>query len=252
MSTDLTELKERLDFVGGDIQNLRAQIFKFTVVSAEVNIEHNGSGAFQIYARLTKQIPTALGSRAGMIANELRSILDSLACQLAIRNGKSTSHVYFPVSKSAAIFAIDGMRKISKLAEADQNAIIALNPFKEGNPILFGLHEADRTRKHQRLVASAAQGNLDVGGMGAIFGGANVSMVGCTVNGAPVGLLNFGPTQLEVGVWKPVGFGIAVDAQIDPIVSIAYQEPEEIAGNSVPEMLTYFQDIVREIIAKFG
>ena len=199
MADDLKELHAR-------IYHDRTEIAEFTSISnaflADSLSQRNQPMPDGTYLRLvsaTKPVPMAIRSRSGMIINDLRSILDALACILAQRNGHTNiDQVYFPISKSKAIFDDDGMRKIKKLSAADQKKIIDLAPYKEKSPILYFLHEADRKRKHQTLAAGMIRSSGMSLGNGAINirGNSNFHMSGSVVNGALVESFDTRPSTL--------------------------------------------------------
>ena len=93
MSDVLTEIRERLQFATDELASLRGAIGSF--ISASVEVWNDGSfgGIFTVKARLARPLPTSIRSKAGMIANEVRSCLDNLACRLAERNGESVGGV---------------------------------------------------------------------------------------------------------------------------------------------------------------
>ena len=86
----------------------------------------------------------------GGTANEIRATLDELACRLAARNNKPPNRTYFPISKTAAVFADDAKRKLADLSLADRQTIINLETNGDSRPFIFGMHDLDRIRKHQR------------------------------------------------------------------------------------------------------
>jgi hypothetical protein len=191
-----------------------------------------------------------------MIANELRACLDSVACQLAIRNGKDPKNVYFPISKSKEIFEDDGMKKIRKLSASDQAAIVDLAPYKEANPTLFGLHEADRTRKHQRLGAAASRNTQS--NIGNVFRGGsdtrNSRISNLNLNGVFVRDLYFfgiDPGKIVLGKEFIFASGVPVNLPFSIDFDVAYEEPPELDGQSVGQALTGFADAVADIVSKF-
>lgn len=257
MAEDLAELHERIDYCQEQIIAFSNGAEGFCSDHIEHWTERDPQGHFVVYAKQTRPVPTALRSQAGMIANELRSSLDGLACQLAIRNGQSAADVYFPISKSKAVFEMDGMRKIKKLSSEDQRKLIELSPFREANPTLFGLHETDRTRKHQRL-AACASGNavlhLGPSRRVSIHPEAKVTMVDCVVDGQAVESFHsdtISITPLSVGQTVVVAAGRSSELTIQPTFSLIYAEPAELAGKTVAGALNDFAIQVNDILKLF-
>jgi hypothetical protein len=161
LAEDLTEIDERLQHCWVELGRFKQSVMDFSDHGFATRWEQAGP-FICVYATMLKLVPTSLRSQAGMILNEVRACLDSLACTLAIRARNETKQVYFPISKTKEVFETDGMKKIKKLKPEDQKKIINLKPYQGENHRLWHLHEADRIRKHTRLIMSGASG----GGMG--------------------------------------------------------------------------------------
>ena len=122
------------------------------------------SGKKLAIATLTSQPPKHIRIRTGVLKNELRAILDSLACTLAVRNetpasGDELRNIFFPIVKSRGEFRKKTVKgKIQRISVEDLKKIEALKPWEGGNDLLFALHENDRIRKHQRLILTEAAG----------------------------------------------------------------------------------------------
>jgi hypothetical protein len=118
---DLSELLERISLCREDITKFAAEIKSFCATGLKVSVEQVAppSQFYEVYLTLEQTLPVAISRRAGMIANEIRSCLDGLASQLAIRNKQDPKTVYFPISKSKDIFDDDGKKKIAKLKASD-------------------------------------------------------------------------------------------------------------------------------------
>jgi hypothetical protein len=257
MAADLDEIRERIALVQGEITELSLATHNF--VKGNIELKHTTPklGLKNYYIIQKKPVPVAIKSRAGMLTNELRSCLDALASTLAIRNRKDPDRTYFPISKSLAVFKDDGMRKIKALSATDQDTIIGLKPYREASPLLFGLHEADRTRKHTRLI-------------GAFSGGVDVQL------GEP-GHMRLNPTARTVIKQSVIGsvfiedmefFGVPILESIGQLIPIAtnapvaldlrisldvtYSEPVELRGMGVAPSLAAFTDKIIEIVDLFG
>ena len=255
MAADLAELKERVLFARAETEVLTGEVMRFLRTSVKISAKPTpGRNTKDFYATQTDALPVGIRSRAGTIANELRSVLDGLACTLAGRNGQRTDDSYFPISKSEAIFDDDGRRKMRRLSEADKAKIADLKPYRGGHPHLFPLHEADRTRKHQRLAAGAAQQLGGSFGNFVGFGGGMVTIKNCNFNNIYVehlvyrGGATFGPAQpgtklILEGV--PDGLPFRLD------FAVAYQEPEDLNGRDILESLVIWCETAADVIRLF-
>jgi hypothetical protein len=154
MANDLSEIHDRLDYCKSETGKLRDEIDGFYRDAIEIRVI-DAVAFISLQARQTTPLPISIPLRGGTIIHEARACLDALACVLAIRNGKSTSGTYFPISKSQDVFNDDGIKKIKKLSLIDQEKIVNLKPFKGADDFLFGIHDLDRIRKHVRLFSSS-------------------------------------------------------------------------------------------------
>lgn len=257
MSDDLIELKERIEIARAEIEDLARNERAFFSKHVQVRGAREGD-RYEVFAKADRAVPTALKAKAGTIANELRSCLDGLACALAVRNNKTMAGTYFPISKSEDIFNADGKQKMRKLGAVDQTKIEALKPYRGGNPTLFGLHEADRTRKHQRLIMSTARSQgLNVGGM--VMSAGHLQLTNCViVNETPHGdvvtripELNYEASELVPGSEVRLITGSGNPPQLSPEFAIAYDEPPELQGLAIVSTLDIFANAVEAIVSAF-
>lgn len=255
MADDLAQLQERIDFARSEIALLEVEIASYFEASLKIDISDSlVPDTVDLHTTLSKAVPTRIPARAGTIANELRAVLDGLACQLAVRNGQTSAGVYFPISKTKAVFADDGMRKIRKLSLADQAVIVGLKPNGEDNRVLFGLHEADRTRKHQRLAACGCHN------VGVVLGPIRVNgnterlvFLRCGFNDHYSERMEIHSTRLgELGIRTLMISGIPKGLPIEDLTfSVAYTEPVELDGEFVPDTLVRFADEASKIVDMF-
>jgi len=241
MADDLSELHERIEWCRAKAGALETQIAAAGNASVEHWIE-NWPGVGFVKGRLVTPPTVALRAEIGVIVNEQRAILDGLACALATRNGANhTNDVYFPITRDRTGFDELGRRKIRKLAQADRDKIEALKPWSpmaasdEGHPDLFPLHEADRVRKHQKLLKWAC-----LGGVGAVGPGR-------------IGMLECRPVVFDmVGGVAQLAMFRDITCQLGVSIELIYIEPDAIAGRRVVGCLHSFNDAVDAIVASFA
>jgi hypothetical protein len=115
-------------------------------------------------------MPEDLSVIAGEIANQLRSSLDLLACDLAKRSGATNiNDVYFPIARTKeGYFDKRSRNKIAKLTPELRQAIDDLQPYDDS--ILVKLNALAGADKHRHLLSAipsiektswAAYGNKD-------------------------------------------------------------------------------------------
>jgi len=159
MSDDLIEAFERLEWCNTELENLKNAIDQFSesrpykTTSAPLFAET--TGFWSIRFAEVEELPIDIAQRSGTTLNEIRSILDSLACTLAKRNGAtSLGDVSFPVANSKETYETDPriQRKLRKISLADRKIIKSLEPWAGGSDLLHALHAADNTRKHEKRI----------------------------------------------------------------------------------------------------
>lgn len=186
-----------------------------------------------VKAKLVKQLPILFRTRSGQIVHELRSCLDGLASTLAIRNGKSTTNVFFPISSTAAAHATDAARKIAKLSASDQAKLLALDTHGGANPLLWGFHVLDRERKHVRLTMQTLANT----GVGLRRGSVPIMI------GQPAG-------DLELGKETIVATIIPGDERIELSLpwSLRFAEPPQLTGAAATQQIEWLANEVDRII----
>lgn len=240
MASDLNELHERIDWCRQKTAALEAQIIKVAGQSIKHWLFPWGQGTAEIKAQMLSPPPVALRAEVGVIVNEQRAILDALACALATRNGANhTNDVYFPITRDRQGYEETGSRKVRKLLQADRDAIVAMAPWAPdqgsgGHPWLFKLHEADRVRKHQKLLKWACMGGV-----------------------SPVGNGRIGHMQTGTVVFTEIGkeetLAVFTDATcpLGVSFSLIYVEPKAIDGWDVAACLRAFNDTVDQVVSTF-
>lgn len=101
--------------------------------------------------RPKREVPELFAVMAGEVLHNLRSALDNLACQIALKNSGSFKETYFPFGARADIFEAELARKGKKLSSDAIDMVRALKPYKGGNNLLWALHDANRRDKHVAL-----------------------------------------------------------------------------------------------------
>lgn len=235
MSSDLSEIIERLNYCKAELATAKAGVQAF--FNSHLEIDEIVTPAFKtIRLRITSDLPPDVVIRTGSIVHEARASLDALACCLATRNGNTTKSVYFPISKNGAVFALDGMSKIKKLSAADQQTIVALKPYGGGDDLLFGFHEFDRTRKHVRLNAAISR------------------MRGLQIRRpSNFNIIRTAPITTLTNDWQPLCVvSLDTDAELEFPTQVEFAEPEQLKGSEIIEGVGKFISRVGEIVNLFA
>jgi hypothetical protein len=219
--------------------------------------QYNGTGDNgNIYATITSAVPISLRSQAGSIAHNLRTCLDHLACQLAVRNGETNlKGVYFPVAQSKEAFLQNEIKKIEKLSEVDRQKIISLSPYDNGHPLLFKLHMLDINLKHIRLSTCLIKNPTIVLGGGAVsITNSSGVFENVIINGVRLNRVNFsiGEVQLTTPNKEcPILENVPRQLEVQAKFELVFSSPDKVSGMPVANSLIDFHQMVRAIVANF-
>ena len=232
---DFSEFEQRVDFCESEIKLLSAQIATYV----DTSVEHwfqDLDGAVGLLAKISSYPPVALRSRAGLIANELRATLDGLVWELADQHAGTHRDISFPIFRNEDIYNEQSVKRLKRISKDDAEKIHNLRPWEGGHEYLWRLHEADRVRKHQRL--------LSCGGTGTIHSETFLMSIVHFDNGRipnldEVTLVHASSTLLSSGI-EPI-----------PKFFVVYENPECLQGENIQLFLTSCCSAVREIIKFF-
>lgn len=234
---DLKELDERLEYCRRQIEHLQTDARQYLSDNLEARETLVGVRK-ELQLRVKTLLPTELKVRVGTIVNELRSILDALACVLAIRNGRSANQVCFPIAKDRETFD-KGLEKIRKLSVQNRQAIIDLQPWGDANPRLFAFHTLDIIRKHRRLALQAAS-------HAGTRPGAGPSGIGIITSAT---MAFVGPLTLE---WQTIFAGDpGTHVMVQYSTHVAFAEPDPLQGWDVILGLEWFRETVTRFVGGF-
>lgn len=242
---DLDEHFERLKWARGEIDRLDAEVTKYTdsePLEVYWHMDLARENPARIYRiRVREGVPKTVQIHAGTIINEMRSVLDALACTLAKRNGfKDVSGTYFPTGKTKAFFeSKDVQRKVKKLADQDKATIAALQPYGGGNDMLYALHSSDIIRKHQRLILVA--GEVERTRLG--------SAGGWTLDSNKLDFIHAGPGfPLDEPIARTA---LDFHIEIKQRAVVAFSEPNTIKSKPLVATLNDFASLVESILNLF-
>ena len=233
-TNDLQEIYERIAYAESEVPDIEQAVSDYLNANTELRTRKGITGTV-VSVRREKPLPIALRSKIGIVINEIRSSLDELACRLAVRNGKTMRDVHFPISKDRAAYLKDAPRKIGKLSIADQHALNGLGLNGEDRPFLFGMHDVDRVRKHQRsFVGQIATAGLEMLGPGDFYGMSYVGPVAVDENWRPVIVAHFLNTvEIKVGL------------------AATFAEPSQLEGINVTAGILRFASEAKDIVRLF-
>lgn len=232
--SDLDELVQRCGYAQELVASLQSKAQDYLNRAVSFTEDRSNLPHVSIYGEITEDVPTAIRVDLGCVVNELRSILDGLATVLAIRHSGKGREADFPIMKDETVFEEKAPKRLKLLAQADQDTIRHLQPWEGGHPVLFKLHEADRYRKHQRLLRALAGASVwptGPGFVGEFF-----------VNGS---------TFSEVGVRRHLAGGTHLHMKVQRIAGIHYAEPPSLEGTSAVGLAYQSAQAVAEIVDSF-
>lgn len=240
MNGSFSELLERLNWARTEIGAVAAEISKWSSRAVSMEGEPGEPGFIAVIAQISEPIPIGVRARSGTITNEIRSCLDALASEVALRN-KVEGGAYFPFAQNEADFENDTRlrKRISRFNAKDRETLLGFRPFgiakdgMPGNPLLYGLHHADIKRKHHRLIAKIAGARLSI------------------VNG------RVGEMRIQQGSVKIPGKTLVaqlsedseVELRFEPVLS--YPEPDVLRGRPLIETLHDFANVGEAVVRAF-
>ncbi len=260
MSDDYIPLQDRINSCRVLISELGAEVRSFFENAIDVQTPAgDNKDTHHVVVFLTQELPAGITVKAGAIANELRSCLDALACRLAVDNGKSLSNVYFPIFSSLEAFEKDDRKRMQKFSDTVKRTIANITPYGGGHPVLFGLHEADRLRKHRGLIRSKCRNKsvqAKIGSGHSIHAQGNSTITIGKVT-RPDGRIDrnvgvcSGVLLEEVGDGYMVSSNVLYGAPVKLMYSVYYHAPEAIKGRDVVNFLNEAADAVESVISLF-
>jgi hypothetical protein len=157
MRADLLEAQASVDWVWDRLSALAERVEEWLQTNVVIEVRDVPPPATHnpIVAVEKEILPVAFSVEVGAYINTIRSSLDILAMTLVRRHGLSIKEdrVYFPIADSkGALLKNGGAPLLQQLPADDRGRLLALNPYREGNPALWALHRLDIVRKHRRLL----------------------------------------------------------------------------------------------------
>ncbi len=127
-------------------------------------VETNAKGTEDSYKiKLTKPLPAALPGIAFDSANNLRSALDQAGYAVATAAGKRGRDAKFPFGDTLAEVQSRVKRGSKDIPKEVFDIMVARQPYKGGNNLLWALNKLANTNKHEVIVPMVlATGNMHV------------------------------------------------------------------------------------------
>jgi hypothetical protein len=174
----------KLERAGYHLLDLHQNIEEFQL-SAKAEFVKTDREVNPWQVRLTTPVPPVISLIVGDIAHSLRSALDVMLCDIAVVRDVGLSDMSFPFTIDKATFE-DKLKlpkkdaPFLKLGDDIVKMIAAAQPYKDGNPLLRGLHDLNNQDKHRMAVPVLhfASCNVDEGPMLSKMLGKNVSFFG--------------------------------------------------------------------------
>ena len=112
-----------------------------------------------------KDVPESISTLAGDILQNLRASLDHKAYELFQSNSTGLGrHIYFPIESDETKYEANKERKTDGMSQAAKDFIDSIRPYKEGNSILWQIHELNNLDKHRTLITSGSGfKSMDIG-----------------------------------------------------------------------------------------
>ncbi|NEV78546.1 hypothetical protein DYI24_16010 [Rhodopseudomonas sp. BR0C11] len=244
MRDDLQAAKSSVDWAVSQFPDFQARLDSWLKANVYVTIKEmpDNSPNNVVLAVEKEPFPLKFQVEAGAYINCIRSSLDILAATLALRHCPSlVDESYFPVTKSATIFASGGYKGhklIKALPTTERTIIESLKPYQGGNELLYALHQLDIVRKHQRLLTT----EIHPGRLGVISWGIGHFTPVAT------GWMRSGDDEAVIGILAKA----APHPKIDLTMQVSINETAYFKRRPVIRALNDFAGLANSIIALFN
>jgi len=157
MRADLLEAQGNVDWAQAQLLPLHQRLESWLESNVTIEVRDVSPPATHnpIVAVERELLPISFSIEAGSYINTIRSSLDILAMALVKRHNLQIPEdkVYFPIAEDErALLRGGGAPLLKRLPTEDRAKLLALKPYREGNPALWALHRLDVMRKHRRLL----------------------------------------------------------------------------------------------------
>lgn len=197
-----------------------------------------------IKVRIIREPPSQVAAAIGDAITNLRSALDFLVCELAIKNGRNDlDGVEFPFANSLDEFQLRRtQRKIDKLSDEAIGLINGLQPYRGGNDALWSMNALRRPNIHRHLIVSM----LSFG-----FTDGRVHFMPLKAGRHSIGGTDpWRASDREVTVFNlPPSSVVEFDLKVGLDITISDVEPHE--GHPVSFVLGKFSDLTARILKDF-
>jgi hypothetical protein len=220
----------------------RAKPYRLVIEPWELNNE-TGFVSHAWVVRISGSLTPTVATIIGDIFHNLRTSLDTLACDLVRIAGKSVQQVYFPFSATAnELPEMIKRRNMNRAGTHVTKMIIDLAPYKGGNTMLRSIHDMNILDKHQTLVPVIAGGISPA--MTIAFDPArptDIPRIPTKIDRDGQSLVVMPPiSNLPLGTELPADWAITFDANAGPL-----------AGREVIETLNQLTGLTESIVQLF-
>jgi hypothetical protein len=243
----LSDAKQKIERANTNILDVQAQIIKFFSEPPphyRVFRQLSADGSKEaLKIKIIREPTGQIAATVGDAVTNLRSALDFLMCELAIKNKRNDlSGVEFPFADSREKFLLPyTQKKIQKLSPEAIDLVCNQQPYKGGNDLLWSLNAIRRPNIHRHLVVAAITINRTAGHM-RIEPGIGFH----TIEQATPWL----PSDREITVITfPPKAKLDYNLQVE--MDLAIHDIEPIENQSIVAVLQQFSGLTSHILTKF-
>ncbi len=195
-------------------------------------------------------------SIAGDVLQNLMSALDHLAYQIVCNDTEdcppNPNWIYFPIADDSQKYEAKKLGKIKGAKKETVDVIDAIQPYQEGNELLWALYRLNNIDKHRLLITVGSQaGGINLGQLMAHGVRSEWSSEACKRLESMNIFINPANKGFPLDVGFPLYIG-GVGEEVNPILQfrfeIALNEPGIIEGKPLLEILHQLTKMVEDII----
>lgn len=150
-SRKLNQAKKLLNYLKEDVKTF------FDSQPFQIATKRDNAMRLIYFVSKADQQPESISAFIGDILQNLRSALDHKAYELFKANSNELGrHIYFPIEKSKETYEAIKERRTHGMSQKSKDFIDLIKPYKEGNYILWQLHELNNLDKHRTIITSGS------------------------------------------------------------------------------------------------
>jgi hypothetical protein len=264
MSASLDGVRAKIERAKKHIDDLKVLLRAFSEANEDgLRVEDDPQTGDKVYMLRLNPMPSDIPLVIGDAAHNLRSALDHLVCQFALKAGMTDIQPYsFPIYEVVPRDMANLRRKIQGIDPGAARLIESLQPYQGGNDGLKALSELDNFDKHRLLVVTVC--SVREVAMGLLAGMLSLAKQPVVGNLGLVRLRRPPDNAIAPGIGSyrilqdgdefcrtTAGDGSEQHAEVKLTFQVAFYEPQIVKGQAIHPTLTQLAQLVEGVVNQF-